>query len=57
MVICLVALLIGSVFGIFFSGEDTGTEMTLQTVIQEINAEYDTQLQLKKKPSFMMYLK
>lgn len=48
IVICLIALLLGSVFGIFFSGEDSGTGMTMQTVVQEINAEYDTKLQAEK---------
>lgn len=48
IVICLIALLIGSVFGIFFSGEDSGTGMSMQTVVQEINMEYDTKLQAEK---------
>lgn len=48
IVICLVALLLGSVFGIFFSGEDSGTGMSMQTVVQEINAEYDAKLQEEK---------
>lgn len=48
IVICLIALLLGSVFGIFFSGEDSGTGMTMQTVVQEINTEYDTKLQAEK---------
>lgn len=48
IVICLIALLLGSVFGIFFSGEDSGTGMSMQTVVQEINADYDSQLQAKK---------
>lgn len=48
IVICLIALLLGSVFGIFFSGEDSGTGMSMQTVVQEINAEYDTKLQAEK---------
>ena len=26
---------------IFFSGEDSGTGMSMQTVVQEINQEYD----------------
>ena len=43
IVICLIALLLGSVFGIFFSGEDSGTGMSMQTVVQEINADYDSQ--------------
>lgn len=44
IVICLVGLLVGSVFGIFFSGEDSGNGMTMQTVVREINTEYDTKL-------------
>ena len=48
IVLCLVALLLGSVFGIFFSGEDSGTGMTMQTVVQEINTEYDTKLDEEK---------
>ena len=47
IVICLVALLASSVFGIFFSGENVGGEnaMTMQSAVQEINADYDTKLQ------------
>lgn len=47
VVICLVALLASSVFGIFFSGESSGGDnpMTMQTVVQEINTDYDTKLQ------------
>ena len=48
IVICLIALLLGSVFGIFISGEDSGTGMSMQTVVQEINTEYDTKLQAEK---------
>lgn len=48
IVICLIVLLLGSVFGIFFSGEDSGTGMSMQTVVQEINVEYDTKLQSEK---------
>ncbi len=44
LVICLVALILGSVFGIFFSGEDSGTGMSMQSVVREINAEYDNKL-------------
>ena len=39
IVICLIALIAGSVFGIFFSGEDSGNGMTMQSVVREINAE------------------
>ncbi len=48
IVLCLVGLLAGSVFGIFFSGEDSGTGMTMQTVVQEINQEYDERLEQEK---------
>ena len=48
LVICLVALLIGSVYGIFFSGEDSGTGQTMQTVVQEINTDYEAKLQAEK---------
>ena len=44
VVICLVGLLVGSVFGIFFSGEDTGSGQTMQTAVREINAEYEDKL-------------
>ena len=41
VVICLIALIAGSCFGIFLSGDDTGTGLTVQTVISDINAEYE----------------
>ena len=41
----LIALLVGSVFGIFLSGEDSGSGMNMQTAVQEINADYNTKLQ------------
>lgn len=34
--------------GIFFSGEDSGTGMSMQTVVQEINQEYDDRLEQEK---------
>ena len=48
IVICLITLIIGSVFGIFFSGEDSGTGQSMQTVVQEINTEYQTQIETTK---------
>ena len=48
IVLCLVGLLLGSVYGIFFSGEDSGTGMSMQTVVQEINQEYDDRLEQEK---------
>ena len=44
LVICLVGLLVGSIFGIFFSSEDTGSEKTMQMVVREINDDYQNQL-------------
>ena len=41
VVICLIALLLGSAFGIFFSGEENpDTGLTVNGVIAEIDAEY-----------------
>ena len=48
IVICLIALVLGSVFGVFFSGEDSGTGMSMQTVVWEINTEYDSRLEETK---------
>ena len=39
-ILCLVGLLLGSGFGIFFSGENTATDQTLQSVIRQVNDEY-----------------
>lgn len=44
IVICLIALIVGSCFGIFFSSEDTGSDQTMQQVVQEINLDYQNQL-------------
>ena len=48
IVICLIALIVGSCFGIFFSSEDTGSGQSMQTVVQEINTEYQTQIETTK---------
>lgn len=45
IVICIIGLLLGSSYGIFFSEEDSGTSMTMRSVIREINAEYDNRLE------------
>ncbi|MBS4860895.1 MAG: CHAP domain-containing protein, partial [Eubacterium limosum] len=37
-------MIIGSCFGIFFSGEDSGTGQTMQTAVQEINTDYQENL-------------
>ena len=43
IIICLVALLLAC-FGIFFSGEDTGTGITMQTAVSEISTEYQAKI-------------
>lgn len=48
IVICLVALIVGSCFGIFFSNEDTGSSYSMQSVITEINNEYNEQIESLK---------
>jgi len=48
IVICLIALIVGSCFGIFFSNENSGSGQTMQTVVQEINTDYQTQLDTTK---------
>ena len=48
IIICLIGLLVGSCFGIFFSGEDSGSDMTMQSVVQEINDDYQQQIDTTK---------
>lgn len=45
VVICLIGLVVGSCFGIFFSGEDTGTGQTIRTAIAQVNQEYQERLE------------
>ncbi len=44
LVICVIGLIVGSCFGIFFSGEDSGTRQTMRQAVQEINADYQSQI-------------
>lgn len=37
-------MIVGSCFGIFFSGEDSGTGQTMQTVVREVNDDYQNRL-------------
>lgn len=48
VVIMLTALLASSVFGVFFSGEDSGTGQSMPMVVREINADYDAQIEAEK---------
>ena len=44
VILCLIGLIIASPFGIFFSGEDSGTGQTMPIVVREINLEYESKL-------------
>lgn len=44
VVLCVVGLIAGSFFGIFFSNADAGDAMTLQEVVREITQEYQDEL-------------
>lgn len=48
VMICMIGLICGSVFGVFFSSEDSGTGMSMQTAVQEINAQYDAKVEAEK---------
>lgn len=45
VVICLIGLIAGSCFGIFFSEEDSGTGQTMPAVVREINQDYEAKLE------------
>ena len=45
VLIFLIGLIVASPFGIFFSGEDSGTGQTMPTIVQEINLEYESKLE------------
>ena len=49
LVLCVIGLIAGSCFGIFFSGEDSGTGQTMRQAVQEINADYQSQIDTKGK--------
>ncbi|MDR1892046.1 MAG: CHAP domain-containing protein [Oscillospiraceae bacterium] len=39
ILICVIALIMSSVFGVFFSGEDNGTGQSMQSIMRVLNAE------------------
>lgn len=51
LVLCVVGLIASSCFGIFFSGEDSGTGQTMRQAVQEINADYQSQIDVTKAGS------
>ena len=52
VIICLIGLIVGSCFGIFFSSEDTGGQ-PMTEVVREINTDYETRLDETK--AFVTY--
>ena len=51
LVLCVVGLIASSCFGIFFSGEDSGTGQTMRQVVQEINTDYQSQIDTARADS------
>ena len=51
LVLCVVGLIASSCFGIFFSGEDSGTGQTMRQAVQEINADYQSQIDTARADS------
>ena len=51
LVLCVVGLIASSCFGIFFSGEDSGTGQTMRQAVQEINTDYQSQIDAAKAGS------
>lgn len=45
LVICLAAFLIASPFGIFFSGEDSGSGLTMPEAVVQLNGEFTSQIE------------
>ena len=45
LIICMIGLLTGSSFGIFFSGEDSGTGRTMPSVVAELTTEFYAQIE------------
>ena len=51
VIVCLIGLIVGSCFGIFFAGDSGGTSYTMSAVVQEINLEYENKLEKIKTSS------
>ncbi len=48
LVICLIGLLVGSIFGIFFSGEDSGNGRTMPDAVQQLTTEFYEEIETIK---------
>lgn len=56
LIICLVALLCSSIYGIFFSNEEVGSDYKLNEVVKELNTELDDKiLSIKNDNSYNDY--
>lgn len=56
LIICLVALLCSSIYGIFFANEDVGSDYKLNEVVKELNTELDDKiLSIKEDNSYNDY--
>lgn len=49
VVICLIAMICSSVFGIFFANEKKDGEMTVNSVMAELNTEFSKEIEKKKR--------
>lgn len=52
LVICLIGLLVASPFGIFFSGEDSGTGYTMPEAVTMLNTEFADRIEQIKAENF-----
>lgn len=44
ILICSIGIAVGSAFGVFFSGQNTGSGKTMQAMVQELNDEYQEKI-------------
>ena len=49
VIICLIGLFVASPYGIFFSGEDSGTGLTIRDAVQTVNQEYTDRIEEIKR--------
>ena len=53
LMVCLIGLLLASPFGVFFSGQDSGTGYTMPEAVAALNEEFSAQIQtLQKENSY-----
>lgn len=52
IVICLIGLIVSSIFGIFFAGTNNGSKVTMSSVVSEINQEMSDKIEKIKRENF-----